>query len=64
MKKLPRITNDLDKVVATLKFRKLKLIETVSLVEEIRQLRGELKDAEAMFAEVGLDNPSSLIVKP
>jgi hypothetical protein len=46
---VPKITNDLDKVKATLRFRKLKLIETLALVEEIEQLRAQIVAMEAVF---------------
>lgn len=39
---VPKITNDIDKVQSILRFRKLKLMETVMLIEEISQLRAEL----------------------
>lgn len=51
MEKMPKVTNDLDKTLATLRFRKLKLIETVSLVEEITQLRAQVKEMEAVFED-------------
>lgn len=49
MTKVPRITNDLDEVLKTLRFKKLSLIRTVALVEEISQLRDQLRNAEETF---------------
>lgn len=52
MKKVPRITNDLDDVLKTLKFKKLSLIRSVALVEEITQLREQLRNAEETFEQM------------
>jgi len=49
---VPRITNNLDKVIAILRFRKLNLKETLMLVEEVEQLRKELKEADRILAEL------------
>jgi DNA-directed RNA polymerase subunit F len=61
--KVPRITNDLDRVLATLRFRKLKLEETLMLVEEISQLRKELKEADAIVAELLPEKSNELAVQ-
>jgi hypothetical protein len=52
MNRIQKITNDLDRVIATLKFRKLHKMETLMLVEEIEQLRRELKEADTIVAEL------------
>lgn len=48
---IPKIRNDLPKVLAILRFRKLKTIETVALVEEIEQLRAEVASMEQEFEQ-------------
>ena len=47
-----RTVNNLDRVLATLRFRKLKIEEVLALVEEIEQLRKENAEAAVIVAEL------------
>ena len=51
MKKMPKVTCDLDRLEATLRFRKLKLVEAVALIEEIKQLRAAVAEMEQEFEQ-------------
>lgn len=59
-----KITNDIHRALSVLKFRKMSKLETVSLIEEIEQLRKTIADMESVFEETGERQADEVNVAP